>query len=399
MRIVLMFEAFSKNMGYLGNMLPKYLARLGADVHVVTTDLPFYYSLPDFKQTYDTFIQSNSLSPGSVEKYDGYTLHILPHKKVLGYVQMIGWFEKLKEIKPDIVQALPAIGWIPLNAALAKPILKYKLFTGSHTTASVFPLAYTKASFFSKEILINSIIRGIPGRLISLFTEKCYAATIDCADVAERFFGVQKSKIDICHLGVDTDIFKPLTSEIQKVTRQEIRHQLGFQDQEIVCIYTGRFSKEKNPVILAKAIDELNKIGENFRGLFIGNGNQLDEILSCSGCVVHPFVHVNKLGDFFRASDIGVWPTQESTSMIDAAACGLPIVVNNTLLAVERIEGNGLTYKLNNVEDLVTVLQSLSDFEKRKQLGNIGAVKMQQSYSWYSLAQKRLEDYQQALSK
>ena len=35
-------------------------------------------------------------------------------------------------------------------------------------------------------------------------------------------------------------------------------------------------------------------------------------------------VPVRKLGGFFRAADIGVWPTQESTSMLDAAACALP---------------------------------------------------------------------------
>jgi glycosyltransferase involved in cell wall biosynthesis len=63
------------------------------------------------------------------------------------------------------------------------------------------------------------------------------------------------------------------------------------------------------------------------------------------------FVPVNELADYFRAADIGVWP-RESTSMLDAAACGLPIVVNDTS-SLLGIEGNGLVYELNNVDDMV----------------------------------------------
>ena len=58
---------------------------------------------------------------------------------------------------------------------------------------------------------------------------------------------------------------------------------------------------------------------------------------------VNPFIALSELPRFFRSADIGIWPTQEFMSMLDAAACGLPIVVNDTLKAVERIEGNGLT--------------------------------------------------------
>ena len=141
MRIVLMFQSFSKNMGYLHNLLPKYLARLGADVHFLTTDLPFYHGMKDFNKTYGEFIDSKLLSPGTVEEHDGYTLHILPHKIVLDFVQMVGVLEKLRKLSPDIVQVYPAIGWIPLQAVIGKSLLGYKLFTGSHTCASDFPLA------------------------------------------------------------------------------------------------------------------------------------------------------------------------------------------------------------------------------------------------------------------
>jgi len=113
---------------------------------------------------------------------------------------------------------------------------------------------------------------------------------------------------------------------------------------------------------------------------------------------VHPFVNLRELPRFFRAADIGVWPTQESMSMLDATACGLPIVVNNTLTARERIEGNGLSYRLNDCEDLIRVLTSLRAPERRQELGRCGAEKIRRQFGWDSIAKFRLRGYEAALS-
>ena len=52
MRVVILSETFAKQMGYAGSMLPKYLARIGVDVHVVTTNLPPYHNMENFNNTY-----------------------------------------------------------------------------------------------------------------------------------------------------------------------------------------------------------------------------------------------------------------------------------------------------------------------------------------------------------
>ena len=231
-----------------------------------------------------------------------------------------------------------------------------------------------------------------------MLSEKCYAITTDCADIATRFFGVQKSKVDLCQLGVDTDIFRPLDTEKATLSRATLREAFGFASSDIVCIYTGRFSKDKNPLLLAQAIKRLVAEGEPFRGLFIGNGPQEDEIRECPGCALHPFVPFTELPDYFRASDIGVWPTQESMSMLDAAACGLPIIVNDTLAETERVAGNGLQYELNDLDDLCRVLRCLKGAETRKELGRQGTEKMSRDFSWESIAKRRVQDYKASFS-
>jgi glycosyltransferase involved in cell wall biosynthesis len=312
-------------------------------------------------------------------------------------MRMAGLKDKLRLLRPDIVQTMTPIGWIALDAALHKRSLDYQLFTGCHYHASVFPLAKKKTSTLSSERLQSLVMRKTPGRLVSLVTRKCYAIAQDCADIAEKYFGVERTKISVCPLGVDPEIFYPVADDRDAASRTALRQKLGFAQSEIVCIYTGRFNAEKNPLLLAKAVERLFHSGAPYRGLFVGNGAQGDAIAACAGSRTHPFVNVKELGTLYRAADIGVWPAQESMSMLDAAACGLPIVANHTMTATERLNGNGLAYRLNDLEDLARVLSALRDAGTRVDMGELGARKMKGEYSWASIARQRVRDYETAL--
>src|SRR5256885_14281753 len=160
MRLVLLAGTYCKGMGYLENMLPKYLARIGIETHVVAMDLPPYYWLRDFSETYGDFVSQSR--PGTVEDQDGYTLHIVGHKKIAGYARMVGLREKLSSITPDIVQASVCIGWIAIDAALYKGDFGYKLFTGNHYHASVFPLARHPAPWWGSKRLHCTLTRTLP---------------------------------------------------------------------------------------------------------------------------------------------------------------------------------------------------------------------------------------------
>jgi glycosyltransferase involved in cell wall biosynthesis len=398
LKIALISETFSPKMGYAQSNLSKALAKLGEDVHLITTNLNPYHNINDFDKTYGKFL-NNKDQKLTYELIDGYHVHYLPHTKKLGYIKIVGLFDKLKSLKPDIVQTFAVISWIPLDAALASPLLKYRLFTGSHYHISVFPLAQKKSRIWQIQFIKSVLTRAIPGRFISYFTEKCYPITNDCAYLAIKYFGVQEKKVKVSPLGVDIDLFKPITNDHDQYDRKNTRYEMGFSDTDIVCLYTGRFSNEKNPIILAKAVSYLHSKGEPYKGLFIGGGIQEDMIKEMKGCIVHPFVNFTELPKFYRASDIGVWPTQESMSMLDASACGLPIIVNDTLYATERVEGNGIMYKLNDVDDMVQALLDLKEKPVRYKLGTFGADKMKNNYSWESIAKNRLLDYQASLVK
>jgi glycosyltransferase involved in cell wall biosynthesis len=396
MRVVIINETFSPKMGYLGTMLPKYLAREGLEVHVLATDLPAYHNMREAGGVPE-FISSQTLSGGRTLELDGYTAHIQPHGRALGHVFMKGMSRKLRELKPDIVYSVLTLGWMPLQAAALRPGLGFKLFTGSHTSALMFPLARAK-SISIAERLRNFCTRWLPGRLVSLAAQKCYCPTDDCGEVAWRFFGVQRAKVEIIHLGVDPEFFFPLKSPADRQERQALRQQLGFGDNDVVCIYTGKMAELKNPVLLAKAVERLRSEGRPFKALFIGDGAQRAVVETYPNCAVLDFMLFKELGRYYRACDIAVWLTNESTSMLDAAACGIPIIVSDRIYQ-DHVSGNGVSYKMNDLDSLCEVLRGLENPASRQALGAAGAQKMSERFSWIQAAARRVQDFKLALGK
>lgn len=397
MRVLILSESYPKNMGYFGTVYPKYLARLGIDVHLAALALRPYYQSSSVAASLDRIIGPDALEAGRIEQVDGYTVHQMPFNRRLGFMRMLGMRAKIAELKPDVVYCLTCPGWLALEAAFWRPFFGYKLFVGSHTTASTFPPAQPDAKTTFLEQCSIFLRRTVPGRLVSLQSVNCYAPTVDSAEIAWRFFGLQKHKVFVMHLGIDTDFFFPPTTEAHRLAAKQLRESLGFGEDELVCIYTGKLTETKNVLIVAKAIEEIRQEGYPFRLLVVGEGSQRQQIASYDHARVLDFMPYSELGSYYRCSDIAVWPTNESTSMLDAAACGLPLVVSTGVVYRDHVNGNGLVFEMGDVPDLKRTLISLADPALRIELGEAGAKKMRAQFSWLSKARTRLADYELAL--
>jgi len=139
--------------------------------------------------------------------------------------------------------------------------------------------------------------------------------------------------------------------------------------------------------------------GKAFRGLFVGSGTAKDvaAISHTPGCVVQPFVPTIDLPPYYWAADVGVWPKQESTSQLDAAACGLPLILSNQIKVLERVDESGLLFEEDNPYDLAQQIIRLSSPETRKRMGENGSQKVRSQISWVKIAQQRLQSFELAL--
>src|SRR5581483_7237536 len=120
MRIALVTETYPRNMGYLETGLPKYLARLGADVHVIATDLPPYHRWPAGNGEMPAFIKDQVMEAGSEQCIDGYTVHILHTGWLVGSPFIRELVGTVARLRPDITYVTAATGWLPLQSAAAR---------------------------------------------------------------------------------------------------------------------------------------------------------------------------------------------------------------------------------------------------------------------------------------
>ncbi len=398
MKIAFVSNYFSEGMGYTENMLPKALAHLGHDVHVVTSNLQVYGNQPDYQRSYEAFLGPAICAPGQAS-IDGFTVHRIPFYSVGNYVGLRRLGEVLRALRPDVVQFGAAAGLPALTTLLRPRSLAWPVFTESHQHASIAWQPKSGSLLVCQcDKLRYRVTRTWPVALAHKRVGKCFAITDDCAETAHRLYGIPMEKIVVVHLGTDTDLFRPCTSRAEIDERKRTRERWSVRDEDILCMYSGRFSAAKNPLLLARAIEVLRQNGQPYRGVFIGEGAQCEAIRDIPGCTIAPFVKHVDLASLYRAADIGVWPCQESMSMLDAAASGLPLVVNDRMGEQERIRGNGCTFRAEDVSSLVTVLLSLRDDQTRQHLSMVGRRKMEADFSWVRHAEIRMQYYCEALS-
>ncbi|HLH30338.1 MAG TPA: glycosyltransferase family 4 protein, partial [Terriglobia bacterium] len=216
MKVVVVTDWISEKMGYSENALPKALAKAGAEVHVVSSDLQ--PDFPNYKEAYESFIGPR-IQPTGEKHLHGFTLHRLQHTSESHGIRIRGFHRALAEIRPDIVQGFTIPTWTTYQSALSKLRLGFKFFLEEHTHASIFKLSLKGKIFFS-------VFPHTVGKLVSAVSERCYAIAPDVAEIAADYFGYSRKKIRICSLGVDTDLFTPAKTRQQIDERHALRSSL-----------------------------------------------------------------------------------------------------------------------------------------------------------------------------
>jgi len=389
MRIVIVTECYSIGMGHTENSLPKALARLGHEVHLISSNLNIYGNLPTYKDIYERHLGASEQPVGSFQ-IDGFTVHRLPHLLIGGYIFIEGLTKKIESLAPEILQFTSAVSLNLCMLALLQKKFTYRIFSECHQHMSIVrPFLKQEHGHYMRKSLYY-LTRTLPGRYANRVVQKCYAIAPDCMEVARRLYGVPERKVELLPLGTDTELFQPLDNEER---RKAYRSEFGFTDDDLICVYTGRFSHDKNPYIIAQAASLLQDEGKTVKVLFVGDGPQKSSIEAVKGTKVLPFAKHADLPKYYQLADIGIWPTQESMSMLDALSCGLPIIVSDRIGEIDRVDNTGVTYKEGDVQDLARAINKLMDHSYRKELGLRGREKMVKKYSWEENAKKRMQDY------
>lgn len=388
MKIAVVSEWFSHSMGYAENFLPKALGRLGHEVHLLTSDLQVYATSPDYDRIYRAKLGERRVPVGQVAA-DHFSLRRLPSCEGRFGIDIPDLSSALVELAPDIVYCFEVNCPTTVQVARLRPRLGFGFFCESRLHASIFrppvgPWARSKWALANWRLGTADVATQV---------DRFYPLGRDVQSIITTYLAVPEARCTLSSLAVETDLFSPSSD---RTAAQQWRTDMGFQGTDLVCVYTGRFTADKGPLLLAQAINALQAQGHrHVRGLFVGQGepDYCAEIAACAGCVVHPFVAPQELANIYHASDIGVWPLQESTSQLDAMACGLPIIVNDGIEDPVRLGKGTLTYTRHDTAHLAARILELQDADHRAGLGRQAAARMLADCSWDTLARARVADF------
>jgi glycosyltransferase involved in cell wall biosynthesis len=177
-----------------------------------------------------------------------------------------------------------------------------------------------------------------------------------------------------------------------------IRSALGWTEQHTVMGYVGRLAYVKGTDLLAAAFREISQSIPNARLLIIGSGEEekklrfiLADELTRGVVHIEPDVEHERLPQWYRAMDVLVMPSRYenfSNAILEAMACGLPILASNVggNKMVEEV-GGGWLFQSDAPASLGERLCSLVDKpEEMRARGATGSRYVQKRYSWTASA-------------
>lgn len=131
-------------------------------------------------------------------------------------------------------------------------------------------------------------------------------------------------------------------------SRDAVRRTLGFQPEDFVLGYVGRFSEEKNPF---SVIDAVARLPSKFKALLVGFGHQRSQMLERANALIpgrYAFVQADKhLGDLYGAMDAFCLTSVSEgygLAIMEAMMCGKPVIVS----PVGFVSG-GIEHRVNGI--------------------------------------------------
>ncbi len=198
-----------------------------------------------------------------------------------------------------------------------------------------------------------------------------------------------EQKIDVIYNGIDTKLFKPPKSK--------------FQDNTLNIVSTGRLAEHKGFNYLIEALSRI----EGVKLTLIGDGKQLVSLKESANKLEVNVIFKGRLKQTeivteLQKSDIFVLPSLTegmSNAILEAMACGLPIIATNVGGSIELIKSNGFIVEKCNSK---SIKEKVFEYLNNKGLIEIhgeNSLEISKSMTWQKVSEEYIKLYSSLLSK
>jgi D-inositol-3-phosphate glycosyltransferase len=242
----------------------------------------------------------------------------------------------------------------------------------------------------------------------------CIVATSPQEEQMLRSLVSQAGNVQVIPCGTDLQNFRA-------IPRSEARAKLGFTAQEQVVLYVGRFDPRKGIETLVRAFGKLHQAGaaENVKLVIVGGSEagqpdgierqRIGALVQALG-LANSVQFVGRVGHdllptYYTAADVCVIPSHYEPFglvAIEAMACGTPVVASAVggLRFTVLPEETGLLAPPQDVDAFADCIDRiLSDELWAKKLRKRATERVQQNFSWSSVAVQLSDLYRRLLAQ
>ena len=340
------------------------LMERGVDIHIVTRRYPNLVAY---------------------EVVDGVPVHrIYSPKPIASPMFTLGALPVIRRLKPDVIHAFSLFS--PLTtAAIAKTIVR-------------------------KPVVVKLLRGGVLGDMIRLQNKrlgqtriKWFKKSVDAfisisQEITEELaqIGVTGQQSVFIPNGVDTERFKPVSSDEKKQLRQE----LGLPTEGTLVIFTGRLVPEKQLDRLIQLWPQIREKYPDSHLAIVGSGQEVERLEALKGENVHLVGYADDVAPYLAAADSFVLPSVSeglSNALLEAMASGLPAIVTNVGGASDVITHgeNGWLITPEDSDNLQQALENfIGDATLREKIGLAGRQKVIQDYALTGTADRLRDLYE-----
>jgi glycosyltransferase involved in cell wall biosynthesis len=212
--------------------------------------------------------------------------------------------------------------------------------------------------------------------------------------------GFSRVPVRVIPPGVDLSTFAP-----DPRARLEVREALGWPESVPVVGFVGRLVPQKGIHVLTTVLDRL---AVPWRALFVGTGPLESTLRAWIGrhpgrAVLQSTVKHDEVGRFLNAMDILAAPSQTTNRwreqfgrmLIEAMACGVPVVASDSG-EIPHVVGNaGLLVREDDLDAWqVAIERLLSDSDRRQAFSREGRCRVGARYAWPVIARQHEEFFE-----
>jgi glycosyltransferase involved in cell wall biosynthesis len=301
---------------------------------------------------------------------------------------LIGLEDAVIGLEPDVMIVHNIVGLTSIRIARLKSKLpSTELAFDDHVTYAASRGGWTKPLYKIFRKMFTSTLLNSADAFV--------AVTEETKRFMQEVYGIPRERITIIPLGIDINRFHN-----DPEARDAIREKYGIRENDTVFVYAGKIVPRKGIHLLIEASLELCKNHGNVKFMIVGGRdhtyfvNLKKRILKTS--LEDRFLFIDavpnsELYKYYSAADVGVWPLECSITMLEATACGLPIIISDKSGVTEIVSWrNGLLYKEPDYIDMADKMALLIDDKLRKKMSKI-SVDYAKTLDWENIAQRFLD--------